>query len=240
MAKPVNHSRSRRAIRQLRPNLLLQPTADRPLEIFFSYAHEDEELMNDVRRQLIVYERNGRILKWHDRMIPPGADWRDQIDFRLEAAQIVVLFMSPHFIESRYCYEVEGEIALRRQKAGQARVVPIVLRPCAWEATPFGNLQALPANARPISTWTDRDEACPDAARGLMRVVDELTASRSTPPTPGPVLASAVAVATTANDPRSDAATQSKFVYCSRCGHRAGERTACTGQYTHHSFVPGF
>ena len=35
---------------------------DRPIEIFFSYAHEDEDLMNDVRRQLIVYERNGRIL----------------------------------------------------------------------------------------------------------------------------------------------------------------------------------
>jgi hypothetical protein len=46
---------------------------DTPLEIFFSYAHEDEALMNDVRRQLVVYERNGRILKWHDRMIPPAA-----------------------------------------------------------------------------------------------------------------------------------------------------------------------
>jgi TIR domain len=116
---------------------------DRPLEIFFSYAHEDEDLMNDVRRQLIVYERNGRILKWHDRMIPPGKEWRDQIDFRLEAAQVVLLFMSPHFIESRYCYGVEGKVALRRHEAGEARVVPIVLRPCTWEATPFGALQAL-------------------------------------------------------------------------------------------------
>ena len=50
------------------------------LEIFFSYAHEDEALMHDVRRQLIVHERNGRILKWYDRQIPPGDDWRDQID----------------------------------------------------------------------------------------------------------------------------------------------------------------
>jgi TIR domain len=151
---------------------------DRPLEIFFSYAHEDEDLMNDVRRQLIVYERNGRILKWHDRMIPPGTEWRDRIDFRLEAAQVVLLFMSPHFIESRYCYEVEGEAALRRHEAGEARVVPIILRPCAWEATPFGALQALPANAKPISRWIDRDEACLAAARGVMRVVDELTESR--------------------------------------------------------------
>ena len=131
--------------------------------------------MNDVRRQLIVHERNGRILKWHDRRIPPGTKWRDQIDFRLEAAQVILLFMSPHFIELRYCYEVEGEVALRRHEASEARVVPIVLRPCAWEATPFGALQALPADAKPITRWTDRDEACLDAARGVMRVVDELT-----------------------------------------------------------------
>ncbi len=148
-----------------------------PLEIFFSYAHEDEDLMNDVRRQLIVFERNGRILKWHDRMIPPGAEWRNQIDARLEAAGVVLLFMSPHFIESRYCYEIEGEAALQRHKVGAARVIPIVLRPCAWEETPFGAIQALPRDAKPISRWADRDEACLDAARGVMKVVDELAAS---------------------------------------------------------------
>src|SRR5438477_8082544 len=83
------------------------------VEIFFSYAHEDEQLMNDVRRQMIVFERNGRILKWHDRQIPPGADWKQQIDWRLGQAKIILLFMSPHFIESHYCYEVEGQAALR-------------------------------------------------------------------------------------------------------------------------------
>jgi len=40
---------------------------DEPIEILFSYAHEDEALMDDVRRQLIAFERKGRILKWHDR-----------------------------------------------------------------------------------------------------------------------------------------------------------------------------
>ena len=58
-----------------------------PIEIFFSYAHADEDLMNDVRRQLIVYERSGRILKWHDRHIPPGSEWRSQIDEQLKMAQ---------------------------------------------------------------------------------------------------------------------------------------------------------
>jgi len=30
-------------------------TVEGPLEIFFSYAHKDEDLMDDVRRQLIVF-----------------------------------------------------------------------------------------------------------------------------------------------------------------------------------------
>lgn len=182
--------------------------------------------MNDVRRQLIVYERNGRILKWHDRMIPPGTEWRDQIDGRLEAAQVILLFMSPHFIESRYCYEVEGQVALRRHNAGEARVVPIVLRPCAWEETPFGSFQALPRDARPISRWPDRDEACLDAARGVMRAVDELTSRRELKPK-----------STMSEEPR--APVDAAFIYCARCGHVAGDTALCTGQYSHHDFRRG-
>lgn len=145
-----------------------------PIEIFFSYAHEDEELMNDVRRQLVVEERNGRILKWHDRMIPASTDWKKQIDHRLNRAAIILLFLSPHFIESRYCYEIEGQTAIRRHVSGEARVIPIILRPCLWNRSPFERLQALPRDAHPVSRWSDRDEACLDVARGVMAVVDEL------------------------------------------------------------------
>jgi hypothetical protein len=144
------------------------------IEIFFSYAHADEDMMNDVRRQLVIYERNGQILKWHDRKIPPGDEWKDQIDQRLNAAQIILLFVSPHFIESKYCYEIEGKTALRRHKAGTARVIPVILRPCPWNEAPFSKLEALPRDGKPISRWSDRDEACLDVASGVMAVVDEL------------------------------------------------------------------
>jgi len=147
-----------------------------PIEIFFSYAHEDEELMNDVRRQLVIHERNGRILKWHDRQIPPGSEWRNHIDHRLNKAQIILLFVSPHFIESRYCYEIEGKTALRRHENGEARVVPVILRPCAWIEAPFSKLLALPRDGKPVSRWEDRDEACLDVATGVMHVVDEIIA----------------------------------------------------------------
>lgn len=146
-------------------------------EIFFSYAHEDEDLMNEVRRQLTVFEREKRIVKWHDRMIPPGSEWKNQIDSGLQNAKIILLFMSPHFIESKYCYEIEGKEALKRHESGEAVVIPVVLRPCAWDASPFGKLQALPKEAKPISTWNNLDSASLDVARKIMAKVDELTQS---------------------------------------------------------------
>src|SRR5262245_55444860 len=134
----------------------------RPIEIFFSYAHEDESLMNEVRRQLVIFDRQGLITKWHDRRILPGSDWRGQIDHRLRHSDVILLFISPDFFESDYCYEAEMTEAMGRHQAASARVVPIILRPCAWRNAPFAALQVLPTDARPLSTWPNRDEACLD------------------------------------------------------------------------------
>jgi hypothetical protein len=142
-----------------------------PAEIFFSYAHEDEDLMHDVRRQLIVYDRQKLILKWYDRLIPPGGVWAAEIDERLRQARIILLFVSPHFIESQYCYHVEMTEALRRHEAGQAVVIPIILRPCPWQDSPIGHLQALPKDGKAVTLWSNRDEACLDVAQRVMRVV---------------------------------------------------------------------
>jgi hypothetical protein len=145
-----------------------------PIEIFFSYAHEDESLMNDVRRQLVVFDRQGLIRKWHDRLIPPGVNWRGQIDHRLAHSDVILLFVSPDFFESDYCYEAEMTEAMRRHRAGSARVVPIILRPCAWQTAPFADLQVLPKNGRPITMWPNQDEACLNVAEGVMHVVREI------------------------------------------------------------------
>jgi hypothetical protein len=145
-----------------------------PVEIFFSYAHEDERLMDHVRRQLVIFERQGKIVKWHDRKIPPGTEWEGQIDERLRSAHVILLFVSPHFIESRYCYDIEVMTALERHEQGDARVIPIILRPCAWEDAPFARLQALPKDGIPLTGWDDIDQAALETARGVMQAVEDL------------------------------------------------------------------
>ncbi|MHB8894142.1 MAG: toll/interleukin-1 receptor domain-containing protein [Candidatus Geothermincolia bacterium] len=144
------------------------PSTPSPIDVFFSYAHEDEALMDQVRRQLVVHERLGSIVKLIDRMIPAGNDWRSHIDDRIKRAHVILLFMSPDFLASRYCYEVEGRIALQRHRDGTAKVIPVVLRACDWTATPFGEIQGLPRDGTPITQWPDRDQASLDVARGIM------------------------------------------------------------------------
>jgi TIR domain len=143
-------------------------------EIFFSYAHEDTELMHEVRRHLVLFDRQKIIRKWHDRLITPGTDWKKTIDWRLEQADIILLFVSPHFFDSDYCYEREMKQALRQHDRRHSRVIPIIARPCAWSTAPFAHLQALPTDGKPITRWRHREDACLNVAEGIMKVVMEM------------------------------------------------------------------
>jgi hypothetical protein len=84
---------------------------------------------------------------------------------------VILLLVSKSFLASEYCYSKEMTRAMERHANGEARVIPIILKPCDWTGTPFAKLQALPANAKPISTWSDADEAYMDVVTKLRRVL---------------------------------------------------------------------
>src|SRR5205823_3549634 len=75
---------------------------------------------------------------------------------------------------SDYCYQVEMHRALELHEAGQVHVIPIALRPADWKDAPFAHLQALPTDARAITTWSNQDEAFVDVAKGLRRIIEKL------------------------------------------------------------------
>lgn len=157
----------------------LVPQARRTPRLFYSYAHEDTGLREEMAKHLRVLERNRVIHSWYDNMIAPGVEWSREIADQLRQADIIVLLVSSDFLDSDYCYTVEMEQALERHRAGTARVVPIILRPVLWEESPLAALQALPKAAKPITLWSNRDEAWTDVARGIKRVCDELAAENA-------------------------------------------------------------
>jgi anti-anti-sigma factor len=161
----------------------------RPLNVFYSYSHHDEKLRDELEIHLTLLRRQGLITNWHDRMIDPGQDWKNVSDDALESADLVLLLVSPSFIASDYCYDVEVQRAIERHDAGQARVIPIIARPVDWIDAPFGKLQALPTNGKPITTWRNRDAAFKDIVDGIRMIVKKFRRPRKIVTTfrgPGP------------------------------------------------------
>ena len=135
------------------------------IKIFISYSHADEDLCAMLRKHLAALKHRGLIETWHDRMIKAGDEFENAIDQQMLEAQIILLLVSSDFIASRYCYEIEMKRALKRHSHNEARVVPVILRPCDWQDTPFGKLMAVPKDGRPVKAWPDLDEAFLDVVR---------------------------------------------------------------------------
>lgn len=147
------------------------------VKVFFSYAHEDEVLRNELAKHLKILERNGVITSWHDRRILPGDEWDHQINSNLQTANIILLLVSPDFLASNYCWDVEITTAMARHESKEACVIPVILRQSIWSSAPFGKLQALPKNAAPVTdvkTWPTIDDAFANIAEGIRKAANEI------------------------------------------------------------------
>jgi formylglycine-generating enzyme required for sulfatase activity len=154
------------------------------IELFFSYSHKDQGMRDEMDKYLSVLKRSNRIATWHDRQISAGSEWGKEIDENLDRADIILLLVSADFLASDYCWGIEMKRALQRHESGQALVIPVILHPCDWEDAPFAKFEALPRDARPVSSWPDLAEAFTDIARGIRAAAQELAQK---PPAPPPV-----------------------------------------------------
>ncbi|GLV56312.1 tetratricopeptide repeat protein [Dictyobacter sp. S3.2.2.5] len=131
-------------------------------------------MRDELVKHLSSLERQGLISTWFDRKIAPGTDWARTIDERLDHASIILLLVSSDFLASDYCYQVEMKRALARDQAGQARVIPVILRPADWKGALFSHLQVLPTDGKAITVWSNRDEAFVDVVTGIRRAIEDL------------------------------------------------------------------
>jgi hypothetical protein len=144
------------------------------IEVFVSYAHEDEELHDRLAKHLRPLEREGIIKRWHDRQITAGRDFGQDIDTVLNRAGIILLLISPDFVASEYCWGKEMLRAMERHDMREARVIPIILRPCDWHTAPFGKLLALPKDGDAVTDWPNQDNAFLSIARGIRSAAAEI------------------------------------------------------------------
>jgi hypothetical protein len=149
--------------------------AEELITIFYAYAGEDEKSRKELEKHFSLLRRQGLIESWHGRDISIGDARMHEVDAYLDTAQIILLLVSANFMDSVYLYDTEIQRAMERHRMKEARVIPIILRPCDWQRAPFGKLVALPRDGKPVSSWSYRDEAFLDIASGIRRVIDDLT-----------------------------------------------------------------
>jgi tetratricopeptide (TPR) repeat protein len=144
-------------------------------EIFYSYAHEDEGFCVELKKHLANLKRQGVITEWYDRDISAGKEWNEEVEKHLNSASVILLLISPDFMNSDYCNDVEVKRAMERNEAGEARVIPVILRPVDWDGAPFSKLQGLPADAKAVTLWQNPDEAYLSVVKGIRRALEDST-----------------------------------------------------------------
>ena len=165
-----------------------------PVDLFYSYAHEDEALRDELAGHLKIMERRGVIRPWHDRCLTHGQKWDGEINTQLETADLVLLLVSKDFINSDYIWSHELDVAIKRHERGEASVVPVMLRAVDITDAPFAALQGLPTDLRPVTSWPNLDEAWTDVAKGIRRTVEQIRSKWSEmPASPPPSMAPAAA-----------------------------------------------
>lgn len=142
--------------------------------LFFSYSLVDERLRDQLETHLSALRRQGILSSWHDRRITAGEEFDEAISSHIDSADVILLLVSPDFIASDYCYEREMKRALEQHEHREAKVIPVILRPCDWHDLPFGRLLAMPRDGRPITMWPNLDEAFLDVVTAIKRALKEL------------------------------------------------------------------
>ena len=151
------------------------------IKLFFSYCHRDETMRDELEVHLSALKRQGTIESWHDRRIIVGEEWAEEIDHYLNEADIILLLVSPYFIASDYCYNIEMARAMERHEKGETRVIPVILEPCRWQGMPFGKLQAVPTDGKPISKFPNLHDAFLEVVQAIEKAVETDIRRRSKP-----------------------------------------------------------
>ena len=141
------------------------------MKAFISYSHKDELALGRLHTHLAMLRRENLIDAWYDREILAGGDIDNDIAAQLKQSEVFIALVSPDFLASDYCYDKEMQRAIKRCKAGEIRIVPIIVEPCDWKSSPLNQFKALPKDGKPISNWDNENEAYLDIVEELRRII---------------------------------------------------------------------
>lgn len=146
-------------------------------KLFISYSHLDNTVeklyIKEFHKYIVPLESMGLIDIWYDRSVLAGEEYQSEIDYNLEDADIICLFISANSLSSESCIG-EKKKALELRKKRGVSVVPIILSPCWWKDDgDISKLLALPTDGQPVSGFAEREVAWQNIYDELRKVAEK-------------------------------------------------------------------
>lgn len=141
-------------------------------KLFISYSHIDNRVLEQLHKHMAILREEGKVSAWFDREILAGGNLNADIKEKLDEAEIFIAIVSPDYLYSNYCYQIEFKHALKRKENGDLIIVPVIAQPCDWHASPFGEMKAIPTDGKPISDWVNENTAYLNIVQELRRLLN--------------------------------------------------------------------
>lgn len=149
---------------------------------FIAYARVDKDIVGRLLTHLTGLKYANRLETWFDGEIPVGAPWEEQISQELNRSDMVILCVSADFLASEYVQTVEMPRAMERNQASQCRILPVILKPCAWKRHSFAHLQVTPDGGKPVTKYTDQEEAWTEVIQTIDKSIELAPGHSNSPP----------------------------------------------------------
>jgi hypothetical protein len=127
-----------------------QPSTKNESQVFISYSHADGAWLKRLRVMLKPAERQFPTAVWSDTQIAAGARWATEIDEALASAKVVLLLVSPNFLDSDFIHEQELGPVLAAANKGQKKILWLLLSECLWKQTAIKDYQAAHDIKKPL------------------------------------------------------------------------------------------
>lgn len=131
------------------------------IQVFIGFSTEDAQFHRRLLRHLSpLLGREFQILP----DVAPGEPWESGVLRLMDEAHIILLLVSPDL------FGTEGGSHLvnwAMERQAHSKIIPVLVRPAAWQETELGRLPPLPQDGKPLTLRGNVDEGLLDVVIGL-------------------------------------------------------------------------
>lgn len=129
-----------------------------------------------LRVHLSALERQLSISVWHDGCLKGGETLDEEVLKQLRLSDVVLMLISPDYIASKFCFDIEMEQAIARHNRGECIVIPVIVKDIVnldgFEQ--FSKLVRVPKDGIPIASFKSREEGYAQAANMIGEAIKSL------------------------------------------------------------------